>query len=81
MERLISEGDYNQNRKSGSKQDIAVLMKLRFTFTKCLTKLQNVIINRIQRRGGGGGEYNWTGGRAYIRGRLTTRSIFLFIGR
>ena len=55
MERLISEGDYNQNRKSGSKQDIAVLMKLRFTFTKCLTKLQNVIINRIQRRGGGGG--------------------------
>ena len=54
MERLISEGDYNQNRKSGSKQDIAVLMKLRFTFTKCLTKLQNVIINRIQRRGGGG---------------------------
>ena len=55
MERLISEGDYNQNRKSGSKQDIAVLMKLRFTFTKCLTKLQNVIINRIQRRGGRGG--------------------------
>ena len=54
MERLISEGDYNQNRKSGSKQDIAVLMKLRFTFTKCLTKLQNVIINRIQRREGGG---------------------------
>ena len=79
MERLISEGDYNQNRKSGSKQDIAVLMKLRFTFTKCLTKLQNVIINRIQRRGGG--EYNWTWRRAYIRGRLTTRSIFLFIGR
>ena len=33
MERLISEGDYNQNRKSASKQDIAVLMKLRFTFT------------------------------------------------
>ena len=33
MERLISEGDYNQNRKSGSKQEIAVLMKLRFTFT------------------------------------------------
>ena len=80
MERLISEGDYNQNRKSGSKQDIAVLMKLRFTFTKCLTKLQNVIINRIQRRGGGGGD-NWAGRRGYIRGRLTTRSIFLFIGR
>ena len=74
MERLISEGDYNQNRKSGSKQDIAVLMKLRFTFTKCLTKLQNVIINRIQRRGGGG--YNWTWRRAYIRGGLQPEVFF-----
>ena len=74
MERLISEGDYNQNRKSGSKQDIAVLMKLRFTFTKCLTKLQNVITNRIQRRGGGG--YNWTWRRAYIRGGLQPEVFF-----
>ena len=73
MERLISEGDYNQNRKSGSKQDIAVLMKLRFTFTKCLTKLQNVITNRIQRRGGGD---NWTWRRAYIRGGLQPEVFF-----
>ena len=29
MERLVSGGDYNQNRKSASKQDIAVPMKLR----------------------------------------------------
>ena len=33
MERLISEGDYNQNRKSASKQAIVVPMKLRLTFT------------------------------------------------
>ena len=33
MERLESEGDYNQNRKSASKQAIAVPIKLCFTFT------------------------------------------------
>ena len=33
MERLISQGDSNQNRKSASKQAIAVPMELRFTFT------------------------------------------------
>ena len=32
MERLISEEDYNQNRKSASKQDIAVLIKIHFKF-------------------------------------------------
>jgi len=33
MQGLISERDYNQNRKSASKQAVAVPMKLRFTFT------------------------------------------------
>ena len=33
MKGLISEGPYDRNRKSASKQTIAVLIKIRFAFT------------------------------------------------
>ena len=42
MERLISEGDYNQNRKSASKQDIAVLIKIHFKFK--VDRLQIILV-------------------------------------
>ena len=42
MERLISEGDYNQNRKSTSKQDIAVLIKIHFKFK--VDRLQIILV-------------------------------------
>ena len=42
MDRLISEGDYNQNRKSASKQDIAVLIKIHFKFK--VDRLQIILV-------------------------------------
>ena len=42
MERLISEEDYNQNRKSASKQDIAVLIKIHFKFK--VDRLQIILV-------------------------------------
>ena len=42
METLISEGDYNQNRKSASKQDIAVLIKIHFKFK--VDRLQIILV-------------------------------------
>ena len=42
METLISEADYNQNRKSASKQDIAVLIKIHFKFK--VDRLQIILV-------------------------------------
>ena len=50
MERLISEGGHHQNRKSTTKQAIAVLIRIHSTrtcYTYCFFLSSNVVINKL----------------------------------
>ena len=76
LARLINRGakcDGAYNRKSASKQAIAVLMKMCFMFTGFLMHLQNLIVNQIHFITFGGG-YIWEG-RLEVDRPITWRGV------